>query len=83
MIKVEEVRSLSDYILALKFTDGLEGELSIESRLFGIMFEPLKDPEYFSKVSIDDFGVVCWPNEADLATDVLYNKVLENKKEAG
>lgn len=82
MIKVEKVEALSDYILALKFTDGLEGELSIESRLFGIMFEPLKDPEYFSKASVDEFGVVCWPNEADLASDVLHSKVLENQKKA-
>jgi len=40
------------------------------------MFEPLKDPEFFTQVQIDDFGAVYWPNEADLAPDALYQKVI-------
>jgi hypothetical protein len=41
------------------------------------MFEPLKDPEFFGLVSIDQFGAVCWPNNADLAPDALYRRVIE------
>ncbi|RLA49370.1 MAG: DUF2442 domain-containing protein [Gammaproteobacteria bacterium] len=75
MIKVIHVEAKPGYVLSLTFNDGLQGEISIEDRLFGEMFEPLKESEYFSQVTVDEYGVVCWPNEADLATDVLYDKV--------
>jgi len=81
-MKVKQVKAKPGYVLDLEFEDGLEGELSIADRLFGAMFEPLKNTEYFSQVRIDEYGVVCWPNGADLASDVLYNKVLENQEKA-
>ncbi len=79
MIKVISVEAKSNYVLSLAFNDGLRGDVSIADRLFGEMFEPLKNQKYFSQVKVDDYGVVCWPNEADLASDVLYKKVLETK----
>ncbi len=75
MIKVIAVEARANYTLALTFNDGLHGELCIKDRLFGVMFEPLKDMEFFSKVSVDAYGAVSWPNEADLAPDVLHDKV--------
>ena len=77
MIKVISVEAKSNYVLSLTFNDGLQGELSIKDRLFGEMFEPLKEPNYFSQVAVDDYGVVCWPNEADLAPETLHKKIKE------
>ena len=38
------------------------------------MFEPLRDPAYFSRVSVDPVcGTVVWPNGADLAPSALYD----------
>jgi len=78
MIKVTSVEAKSGYILSLTFSDGLKGDVCIKERLFGEMFEPLKDSAYFNQVSIDPYGVVCWPNDADLASDVLYEKIKLN-----
>jgi len=75
MIKVTSVEAKANYTLALTFSDGLHGELCIKDRLFGVMFEPLKDVVFFSKVSVDAYGAVSWPNEADLAPDVLHDKI--------
>jgi hypothetical protein len=49
--------------------------VSLKDRLFGPVFEPLKDPKLFSRVTIDEFGAVSWPNGADLAPDALYEKL--------
>jgi hypothetical protein len=46
------------------------------------MFEPLRDPEFFSRVGLDEFGVICWPNGADLAPDALYQNLLKKRQQA-
>jgi hypothetical protein len=46
----------------------------------GPVFEPLHDPAYFAKASLDPVaGTVVWPNEADFAPEALYE--LEEEKE--
>jgi hypothetical protein len=79
MRRVVEVKSKPDDVLSLVFDDGAEGEISLADRLFGPMFEPLKDPAFFALASVDSFGAVCWPNEADLAPDALYRKIVAHE----
>ena len=59
MERIAKVIALKDYHLYLEFADGVKGEIDLSRRLFGPMFEPLKDPEFFSQVGLDDFGAVC------------------------
>jgi hypothetical protein len=75
MIKVRSVRALEDYRLEIGFTDGTSGTLSLKNRLFGPMFEPLRDPSFFVQVALDEYGVISWPNGADLAPDGLYVEI--------
>ena len=75
MRRVTHVETKPGYTLALTFDDGTYGEVCLEERLFGPMYEPLKDPAFFDQARVDEFGVVCWPNDADLAPDPLYRKV--------
>ncbi len=70
--KVIEVKPLENYRLFVKFEDGLSGEVDLSGDLRGPVFEPLKDPAFFKQVAIDDHGAPCWPNQADLAPDALY-----------
>ncbi len=72
MHRITRVEPLDGYRLFVEFSDGVSGEVDLSSRLFGPMFEPLKDLDFFSQVSVDEFGVVCWPNGADLAPDALH-----------
>ncbi len=77
MERVLRARALSDYRIDIEFDDGVRGIVSIKERLFGPMFEPLRDETLFSQLKIDDFGVICWPNGADLAPDALYARLRE------
>ena len=79
MSRLIRVEAKPEYVLFLKFTDGTEGEISLANRLFGPMFEPLKEPSLFKQVTIDTFGAVCWPNQADLAPDALYTILKQQK----
>jgi hypothetical protein len=75
MQKVVKVEALDGYRLSIYFDDGVAGTVDLSARLFGPVFEPLKDPAYFRRVAIDEFGVVCWPNGADLAPDALHARL--------
>jgi hypothetical protein len=77
MIKVTYVEAKQNYTLSLVFNDGVKGDVSMKERLFGEMFKPLQDPKYFAQVAVDDHGVVCWPNEADLDTHALHRQVCQ------
>lgn len=81
MDRVLSVKALPDFCLSVEFADGTSGVVALADRLFGPMFEPLKDREFFERVFVDEFGAVCWPNGADLAPDGLYQRI-QNRCEA-
>ena len=76
MWRIVEVEALPGFRLEVRFADGVEGIVDLSQDLWGPMFEPLEDPEYFAKVAIDEFGAPCWPNGADLAPDAIYDELV-------
>jgi hypothetical protein len=66
---------LDGYRIRLRFEDGTEGIVDLEGRLWGPMFESLRDPVVFRRVRVDaEAGTITWPNGADLAPDMLYRE---------
>jgi hypothetical protein len=74
MIRVTEVEPLDGFSLRLRFNDGSERVVDLESELWGPVFEPLKaDPDLFRQVRVDEeIGTIVWPNGADMDPDVLH-----------
>lgn len=60
-----------EHLIELTFNDGLEATVDFSPWLDGLVFEPLKDRDYFAKFFIDG-GTVAWPNGADIAPETLY-----------
>jgi hypothetical protein len=75
MQQVISVRPLEEYRLSTIFADGTQGEIDLRDRLFGPVFEPLRDPDVFRQVFVDEFGAIAWPNGADLAPDAIYARL--------
>ena len=75
MERVTSVKALPGYRLEIEFADGTRGVLDYADKLWGPMFEPLRDPERFAAVGIDEDGVVCWPGGPDLAPDAMYERL--------
>lgn len=75
MERLIDVEALDGFRLRVRFADGTEGVVPLEERLFGPVFEPLRNPDLFRRVRLDEFGAPCWPNGADLAPDSLYARV--------
>jgi hypothetical protein len=82
MRRVIAVKAEPDWQLDVRFSDGTRGIVSLKDRLFGPVFEQLKDPRFFSKAAVDEFGIVCWPNGADLDSDCLYDKLKKTSRVA-
>ena len=76
MLHVTDVRHLHGHVLWLRFSDGVEGEVDLAPELDGEVFEPLRDPALFARVSLmPEFGTVAWPNGADFAPEFLHSLV--------
>jgi hypothetical protein len=71
---VIDAKYVRDFIVWVQFEDGTEGEIDLASELWGPVFEPLKDPEYFRTLAVAEYGTIAWPNGADLAPEFLYER---------
>jgi len=57
----------------VSFNDGTEGDVDVRQLLSGPVFEPLADPDYFARASLDPVcGTLVWPNGADFAPEALH-----------
>jgi len=71
--KLKEVKYPGGYRVWLKFADGVDGVVDLESELWGDVFEPLKDLSRFSEMNFnDELGTITWPNGADFSPEFLY-----------
>ena len=69
---IVEGRYVSGHTVWLRFADGAEGEVNLSAELYGEVFEPLKDIEYFRRLRVDpELRTVVWPNGADFAPEFL------------
>ena len=62
------------HLMRLLFDDGAVRDIQyLPEEARGSLLEPLRDPDYFARVSVDpEAGTVVWPNGLDLAPEVLH-----------
>lgn len=73
--RIIAARHVRGYVVFLRFQDGLEGEVDLQPQLYGEVFEPLKDLDYFPQFRLDpDLHTLVWPNGADFAPEFLYER---------
>lgn len=72
-LHVTRVRYVESYKLEMAFDDGAIKEVDLEDELYGEVFEPLRDVEFFKQVKVnEETNTVEWPNGADFAPEFLY-----------
>lgn len=72
---VVEVKVVKDYVLYLRFENGIEGNIDMATILpFEGIFSKLKNVEYFATVFVNkELGTIVWDNGADLSPEFLYS----------
>ena len=71
---VTQARYCGDYKVWVAFNDGAEGEIDLFSELYGELFEPLKDKEFFSSFTLEGH-TLSWSNGADFAPEFLREQI--------
>jgi hypothetical protein len=74
-----EAKHIQDYQVWIKFDDGKSGKINLIDEIWGEVFEPLKDIDYFRNFKIEN-DTLSWKNEADLAPDFLYELLNQQTK---
>lgn len=49
---VEDAKYIRAHVIWVRFNDGAEGEIDLSSELEGLVFEPLKNTEFFKRFKI-------------------------------
>ena len=76
MFRVTEARYVRDYVVWVRFSDGVEGEVDLANELDGPVFEPLRDHSFFRLVRLDpELHTIVWRNCADVAPEFLRARV--------
>ena len=70
-IEVKKAEYLDGYKIKLLFNNGENKVVDLGSSLNGIVFEPLKNLDYFKNFAIK-FNTIEWENGADFAPECLY-----------
>jgi len=69
-IQLQRAEPISEAKVSLLYADGFSTVLDLAPVLYGPIFEPLKDPDFFSRLEIAS-DTVRWPNGADIDPYVL------------
>jgi Protein of unknown function (DUF2442) len=70
-----EAKYVRDFIVWVRFDDGVEGEIDFKPELYGPVFEALLEPSQFRNFSIHpEFRTLVWENGADVAPEFLHEK---------
>lgn len=75
LIHVTNAKYIRDYQVWLSFNDGAEGTIDLGAELYGEVFEPLKDKEFFRSFSLEGH-TLSWSNGADFAPEFLREQVV-------
>ena len=72
-LHVEKLEYLEAYKLRLTFNNQVTQDVDLSTEIYGEIFEPLKDVEYFQQVFLNpETKTIEWPNGADFAPEFLY-----------
>jgi len=72
--KVQSFEQTGPYQLRIGFEDGLSRVIDFKPILWGALYEPLLNPDFFSQVQLDpEVHTLVWPNGADFDPATLHD----------
>ena len=79
MLEVTAAEYVDGHRIRIAFSNGKQGTVDLTDTLWGPMFEPLRDLRTFRKFEVSPIlHTIRWENNADLAPEYLYAKMVED-----
>ena len=76
--KLQEASYVSDYRVHVRYTNALEADVDLSDLLTHPFYAPLKDKKIFAQVKVhDEMPILVWPDDIDLAPELLYERALQ------
>ena len=72
ILKIKSFNFLNGYNIEIVFNNNEVRVVDLSDELYGEVFEPLKDLQFFHRASLTEWNVIQWPNGADFAPEYLY-----------
>ena len=73
-MKVQEVKYLSDYIISIKYDDGVSGTIQLNDLVEKGIFKVLQDKSEFAKVYTNGYSIA-WSNELEIDATTIYSEL--------
>lgn len=71
-LHVVDARFRGHHTVWLRFNNGNSGEIDLSKSLDGLVFEPLRNADFFQAFAIVGFTLT-WPNGANFAPEYLFS----------
>jgi hypothetical protein len=71
-MKIQEVKNISDYIISIKFDDGVNGTIELNDLVQKGIFKVLQDKNQFAKVYTNGYSIA-WSNELEIDATKIYS----------
>ena len=82
LLHVTSAKPVEGYRVQVSFDDGREGVADLTEALVGPMFDPLRDPDMFNMMRVDEeLRTIVWPNGSDLAPEYIYFQAFRDEPE--
>jgi len=72
MQRPDEMKTLPNYRLYLRFADGVAGEFDLAHLVGRGVFQLWNQPGAFEKAHLDEMGQIQWNDEVEICSDALY-----------
>jgi hypothetical protein len=73
-MKVQEVKYIADYIISIKFDDGVNGTIELNDLVQKGIFKVLQDKNQFAKVFTNGYSIA-WSNELEIDATTIYSEL--------
>jgi hypothetical protein len=73
-MKVQEVKYISDYIISIKFDDGVSGNIELTDLVQKGIFKALQNKNEFAKVYTNGYSIA-WSNELEIDATTIYSEL--------
>ena len=75
-----DAKYVRDFVVWVKFSDGVEGEIDLREELSGPILEPLRDVNVFQRFIIHpELQTIVWENDADFSPEFLHDKAQQER----